>query len=287
MSASIGATPLAEPGSTLDTVDQLLRDPKATLDRIEGGADLTAFAKTMILTIAASAAVFGAAMGSNRLGVQIFFAGIKLPMVVLFTAVICAPALSALNASLDRKADIRRDLALVLASLALGSLVLAALAPVVLLAITQHLQYQAIALLVVACAATGGTVGVSLLLRGLFRERRAAPVAFALMSVYALIGSQMTWTLRPWILRPRTPGVPFVREIDGSLLDAVKRSWDSSWGYYPEDRGYEIRRANPDGEDSGVQEEGWPAVHVTPMPDTRAQIDGADLQDLSALESRR
>src|SRR5437868_11946416 len=122
------------PSAVLETVDELLRDRKATLVRIHEGDDLAAFARAMIATIAAGAGAFGGAMGAWRGGPQILLAGVKLPLVILLTAALCAPATSALNAAMDRRADLRRDLALVLASLALGALVLAALAPVILLA---------------------------------------------------------------------------------------------------------------------------------------------------------
>lgn len=226
----------ADPRSALDTVDALLRDRRGILDRIRDGRDLGLLARASIVTIAACTAAFGAAMGAHRGGLQIAFAAVKLPMAVLFTAAVCAPALTALNAAFDRQADARRDLALVLVALALGSLVLSALAPVVLLGVTVEMGYHANALLVVACCGLAGSFGVVLLLRGLVREWRGAiPVALALASLFGAVGSQMTWTLRPWLLRPATQGVPFVRSLEGTFLDAVSTSIDSARGVYEED----------------------------------------------------
>jgi methyl-accepting chemotaxis protein len=102
------------------------------LARIRAGEDLAALARPLIVTIALGGAVFGAALGAYRGGLQVLYAAIKLPLATLLTAAICAPTLTALNAALGRAACIRRDFALVLAVLARGALVVAAEAPVVL-----------------------------------------------------------------------------------------------------------------------------------------------------------
>ena len=223
---------------TLSTIDALLRDRGAILRRIRDGEDLAGLARAMILTVAASAAAFGAAMGAFRGGQQVAYAAIKLPLVVLLTAAVCAPALTAINSALDRRADARRDLARVLVALALGSLVLSAQAPLVLLAVTLGVSYHAITLLVVVCCVMGGLAGVALLVAGLHEERpRAAWVSVTLLALFALVGSQMSWTLRPWVLRPRTEGVPFVRALEGSLLESILTAADSARGVYRSDAG--------------------------------------------------
>ena len=47
-----------------------------------------------------------------------------------------------------------------------------------------------------------------------------------------IAGMQMTWTLRPYVVRPRTEDVPFLRAREGSFLDSVSRSIDSARGIY-------------------------------------------------------
>ena len=230
------ASSLDRPPRSLVAVDLLLRYSGAILARIRDGNDLAGLARTMILTIFAGGAVFGACLGAYRGGAQVLFAAVKLPLVVLLTAAICAPALSAINAGLCRTASMRRDLALVLAALARGSLVLAALAPVLLLAVSVHASYHTLVLLTVACCAVGGLVGLTLLVRGLADERRAAGAAcLALLSVFIMVGAQMSWTLRPYLVRPRTPAAPFVRGVESSFLEAVATSVDSARGIYHRD----------------------------------------------------
>lgn len=221
-------------GGILDAIDLLLRDRDATRARIRDGGDLAGFARAMIATIAGGAGAFGGAMGAWRGGPQILLAGVKLPLVILLTAALCAPATTALNAAMDRRADLRRDLALVLASLALGSLVLAALAPVILLADTMHAGYHALILAVVGCCMLGGLAGMSFFVRGLAAERQGmVPVMATLTMIFALVGSQMAWSGRPWVTRPRTTGVVLLRAVDDqSLLESVGRSINSALGNY-------------------------------------------------------
>jgi hypothetical protein len=231
--AVVDTLELPRPPRSLQAVDLLLRCSGAILARIRDGNDLAGLARIMILTIFACGAVFGASLGAYRGGLQVVFAAVKLPLVVLLTAAICAPALTAINSGLNRPASLRRDLALVLAALARGSLVLAALAPVLLLAVSLHASYHALVLLTVGCCAVGGIVGLVLLVRGLAHERRASGAAcLALLAVFVMVGAQMSWTLRPYLVRPRTPAAPFVRGVESSFLEAVATSVDSARGVY-------------------------------------------------------
>jgi uncharacterized integral membrane protein len=233
MSAIAETLDTPRPPRSLVAVDLLLRYSGAILARIRDGDDLAGLARTMILTIFACGAVFGACLGAYRGGLQVLFGAVKLPLVVLLTAAICAPALSAINAGLCRTASLRRDLALVLVALARGSLVLAAMAPVILLGVTLHASYHVLVLLTVGCCAVGGLVGLTLLVRGLADERRGAAAAcLALLAVFVMVGAQMSWTLRPYLVRPRTPAAPFVRGVESSFLEAVATSLDSARGFY-------------------------------------------------------
>jgi len=95
MIAAVDATPAPAPAPrpALAMIDLLLRDREAMLARIRQGADLAAIMRTMIATIAVTMAIVGAALGSYRGGVQIAYAAVKLPIVLLGTAALSAPAL--------------------------------------------------------------------------------------------------------------------------------------------------------------------------------------------------
>jgi hypothetical protein len=233
--------PEAGAGSLAGTIDALLRDRAAIYDRIARDDDLASLVRAMMLTIVAGAGVFGAALGAHRGGLQIAYAAAKFPLALLLTAAVCAPTLSAVNSALGRASNLRRDLALVLSSLAVTALVLAAAAPIMILGAPigltdseRVLAYHDMALLMAAACAAAGAAGLAMLWRGLGRvERRGRlPAASILLVAFALVGAQMAWTLRPYLLRPRTPEVVFVRSLEGSLLDAVRQTTDSARGRY-------------------------------------------------------
>jgi hypothetical protein len=97
--------PIGSPSSaSLGLIDQLLRDRDGMIARIRKGAELATIMRTMIATIAICCAMVGAALGSYRGGVQIGYAAIKLPLVLLGTAALSAPALTAIGAACGRRA---------------------------------------------------------------------------------------------------------------------------------------------------------------------------------------
>jgi hypothetical protein len=222
------------PEGSLGVIDLLLRDRDTFHQHLERSTDLASIARALLLTVIAGCAVFGAAMGANRGGLQLAFAAVKLPLVVLLTAGFCGPALTGLLRAVKAESIFARDLLLVLSALALGSMVLAALAPVVVLAELAGVAYHGLIMLIVSCCAIAGTAGLSLFVGGLRRRNTSGigiVVPLALL-VFALVGTQMAWTFRPYVLRPRTEEVPFIRAIEGGFLDAVSRTTDSARGIY-------------------------------------------------------
>jgi hypothetical protein len=224
----------AAPPRALAAVDRLLRDPASVLERIRRGDGLAELARTLILTVLVACGAFGAAVGAYRGGVQVLYAAVKLPLVALLCAALAAPALTALNAALGRRAHLVGDLALLLAALAMGSLALAAEAPLLLLAATLHFGYHATVLLVFGCCAVAGAAALALFARGLAAAEpgRRVPVIFGVLAVLLMVGSQLAWTFRPYVVRPRTAAPPFMRPLEGSLIESVLQSWNSANGHY-------------------------------------------------------
>jgi len=225
------------PRPALGMIDLLLRDREAMLARIRKGNDVAAIMRTMIATIAVCMAIVGAALGSYRGGVQIAYAAIKLPIVLLGTAALSAPALSAIGAALGRRSRLSADLALVMAALAFGALLLAACTPLIMVGRALELDYHRMILSTVAMFAVAGLAALRMVLRAVALE--AAPgwrtAVAGLCVVFSLVGGQLSWALRPYLVRPRTPEAPFLREVEGSLFDAVTGALRSARGIYTRD----------------------------------------------------
>jgi len=218
-------------------IDQLLRDRDAIAARIAAGKDLMTLTRTMVATIAIATAIVGAALGSYRGGIQIGYAAIKLPLVMIGTAALSAPALTAIGAALGRRSRLTADLALVITSLAYGALLLAACTPLILLGRAIDLTYHQMILATVVMFSVAGVASLRMVTRALAAETgpgRGSAI-LGLCVVFALVGGQLAWSLRPYLLRPRTPEVPFLRYTEGSLFDAVIGAIRSARGIYTRD----------------------------------------------------
>jgi len=222
------------PRPAFELIDLLLRDRRAMLARLRSGTELAAILRTMIATIAIAMAIVGAALGSYRGGIQIGYAAIKLPIVLLGTAALSAPALSAIGAALGRPSRLAADLALVMTALAFGALLLAACTPLILLARAIDLGYHHTILATVALFALAGGAALHLICRGVALEAATGwrTAVAGMCVVFSLVGGQLAWALRPYLVRPRAPEPMFVREVEGSLLDAITGATRSARGIY-------------------------------------------------------
>lgn len=226
-------SPAPEPLQGLALVDALLRDEPALLERIRAG-DVRRAMRTLLLTIALAAGTYGMVLGLFRGGVQVLYAGVKLPLAVLLTASLATPALAAARRAIGKPGGAERDLALVLSALCVGCLVLASLAPVALLAVLMGLDYHRLALLAVSSCLLAGASGVARFWRGLeaASRRERAFLGLTAIAVFLAAGSQMTWTLRPYLVRPKSRTVPFVRTLEGSFLESVSHQAGWATGAY-------------------------------------------------------
>ena len=247
MIGAIETSPMNVPKS-LGTIDLLLRDREAMLAKIRAGTNIAAILKTMVATIAVTMAIVGAALGSYRGGVQIAYAGIKLPLVLLGTAALSAPTLTAIGRALGRRSKLVNDLALVMSALAFGALLLVAGTPLILLGRALDASYHQMILLTVAMFGVAGLAALQLVIHAVSieslvrvdelepdRARGWRTAVFGLCVVFAVVGGQLSWALRPFLVRPRTQDVPFVREMEGSLFDSVTRAFQSARGIYERD----------------------------------------------------
>jgi hypothetical protein len=211
---------------TFANLEQLLRERGELVARIDAASGRRTIARDLLLIVVAGGACFGAAIGSYHGGEQIAYAALKLPMLLLLTAALCVPALTAFNFALDRPASLARDSALALACLALGSLVLLAVAPLLLLAKAMDVGYHLTILMTFACCATAGGASLGMLLLSMRRSfaPRATFAALSLCLVFVLVGGQVTWILRPYLVRSRTEGIPLFRPLERGAYESAWRS---------------------------------------------------------------
>lgn len=223
------AAPAALPPGAIARLELLLRDPAAflaALDRVEASphadAAAAALARALVGAVAVGAGLFGVVVGAHRGGLQVIFCAVKVPLILLVTLVVCAAPFLAFAHAARLPLTARAVITLALASSARFALVLLGLAPFVWLMEGWSLGYHRVILAVVAVCAAAGVAAGRVLFSGLARFGGAGTrVGLAFVAVFGLVGAQTSWILRPFVLRPRTEGVPFVRALEGDFLDAL------------------------------------------------------------------
>jgi hypothetical protein len=227
---------LVSPSHPLHVLDRLLRAPAAFMHALESRHAQLEATRTAFLTVLVCGAIFGGAVGFYRGGMQTLYAAVKFPAVLLLTVALVTPLLSALKVALGAPLELGKDTALLLSAVAMSSVVMAAASPLIVLAYSFHIAYHEAVLLVVGCGTAGGLCGVFCVLRGLdsFAHAQRLTLVFTMLVAFTMVGTQMAWTARPFLLRPRAPAPVFMRASEGSFLESVTASIRSAQGDYPQ-----------------------------------------------------
>ncbi len=212
---------------------RLLRSPgeiaKACRD---DDTDVTAIASFSLGATILGAAAFGGVVGSFRGGHQIVYGAAKVPIAILATLCLAAPAFHAIAAVLGRPWPMRSIIALALAAAGRSSLVLLAFAPALWLVYDFGMGYHSAAVCASIAYAIAGIAALSVLVRGLGDGPGRFTTALAFMAVFFMVGGQTAWILRPYLVRPRTTSIPFLRDREGSFIESVATSLASANGLY-------------------------------------------------------
>lgn len=195
-------------------------------------SDVRSIASFSLAATILGAAAFGGVVGSFRGGQQIIFGAAKVPIAVLATLCLAAPALHAIAAVLGRPWPLRSIIALSLAAAGRSSLVLLAFAPALWLVYDLGMGYHSAALCASLAYAIAGFAALSVLVRGLGEGPGRITTALGFIAVFFMVGGQTAWILRPYLVRPRTTSIPFLRDREGSFVESVVMSLASANGRY-------------------------------------------------------
>lgn len=201
----------------------------------------------MVITLGA---FYGACMGVwallriDHVGpLQVVSAAVKVPALFLLTLVVTGPSLIVFSALCRSRLTSHQTLALLLTSTAAITAVLASLGPVTVFFTVSTTSHTFIQLLNVVVFAISGAVGLSFLraaAKTMFAEDEPSPgtdseattrkrlgfprpprlVFVVWLVIYAVVGAQMGWILRPFIGTPHLPWELF-RGTESNILDGV------------------------------------------------------------------
>jgi hypothetical protein len=194
----------------------------------------------MFLSCLVFLAIYGLVMGAAHSPQQAVASVVKLPILFLATLLICAPSLHFFNILFGSKQTISQTLALILTAISTTSVLLFSLAPITFFFLISTTQYSFFKLLNVVFFAISGILGIVFLRQGLeivteredeaegIKTRRLIFIIWVL--IYGFVGSQMAWTLSPFL---GEPGLPFIliAQHTGSFYSDIINSIGTLLGF--------------------------------------------------------
>ncbi len=190
--------------------------------------------------IVCGAGLFGAAIGCWRAPLQGLYSAIKFPLVVLLAALGNALLNSMLAPLLGLNLNLRQTLLAVLMSFTIAAAILGAFSPLMFfvvwntpplepgasISVTAHSFILLTQVGIIALAGIAANVRLLQLLQHLSGSVSVARrVVFAWLAVNLLLGSQLSWNLRPFVGSPFLP-IEFLRgdAFAGSFFESVFRA---------------------------------------------------------------
>ncbi len=200
----------------LTIIETIIRSREAFFFEIREGKHIGEKIQSMLIASFVFLSMYGVIMGLNHSLPQAIVSLVKLPILFLLTLIICTPSLHFFNILFGSKQSMSQTFALTLTAIATTSVVLFSFAPITLFFLLTTEQYNFFKLLNVIFFGLGGVFGVIFLRHGMhivtedegedgIKTRRL--IFYLWMFLYAFVGSQMAWTLSPFI---GMPGEPFV-----------------------------------------------------------------------------
>ena len=223
----------------LSIIEAMLRNRFRFFGEVRDGVALPAKIRALATFSAACFALYGAVIGSDHSWQQALSSAVKLPVLFLVTLLVCLPTLHFFNVLFGSSLSLRQNFALLLTAIAVTAVVVVAFAPVVLFFMITTNQYQFFKLLNVGVFAIAGLVGVNYLSQAMRMtvavDRSGARARLNLMRVwivlYAFVGSQLAWTLRPFF-GARTLPFELFRDLGGNFYANITASIGELLGFY-------------------------------------------------------
>jgi hypothetical protein len=241
MKGSALSTPKAtRPFSAQDfgIIEKILRNRYDFFTEIREGIELREKMKAMLVSSVCFFALYGAVMGSTHSLWQTLSSGVKLPILFVATLFVCVPSLYFFSLLFGSNQSLNQNITVILTAITVTSVLLLSCAPITLFFLLTTSQYQFFKLLNVTIFSVSGLMGIVFLYQGMkvvsgpevegTSTRRWVLIMW--MFVYAFVGSQMAWTIRPFIGAPDTTFELF-RQLGGNFYTNVLYSIGEILGY--------------------------------------------------------
>jgi len=241
-------------------VETILRDREAFFAEIRNRIGLSHKNLAMLMSSIIFLSMYGLVMGFSHGLLQAASSAIKLPFLFIVTLMICTPSLHFFNLFFGSRQTLGQTMALVLTAMTTTSVILVSFSPVTFFFLTTTGEYMFFKLLNVAFFGIAGVMGIYFLRQGIRAmesgeeevdildeedELKQKPsintvkeddgkqtrslIFMVWVILYGFVGTQMAWTLRPFVGYPETEFVLF-RQIGGNFYSDVFTSLGSLLG---------------------------------------------------------
>ncbi len=181
-----------------------------------------------LVTLLALTIFYGVIVGSYSSAPQAVSAGIKLPVLFLATFLICFPAFFVVQILFGSRLRLLQVIVLVTSALALTAILLAAFVPIVAFFLITGSNYYFLELLHITVVLLAGLFGMYALHDGLtlvceqhgVYPRKAMNIMRVWAFIFAFVGIQMAWNLRPFLGDRNQPFQVF-RHYEGNFYAAI------------------------------------------------------------------
>lgn len=209
-------------------LSQLLSDREQFFAEVTEGGALGKKLAHAFWTLVGLTAIYGAAAGAYAGPAQGLSAAIKLPVLFVGTLAICYPGFFVIQILVGSRLRFTQVLALVMGALALTAILLAAIIPITVFFLLTGANYYFLELLHVVIVLGAGLAGMAALHEGLayacekrgVYPRKAMTIMKVWAVLFAFVGVQMAWNLRPFV---GDRGQPFqvFRRYEGNFYTGV------------------------------------------------------------------
>jgi hypothetical protein len=217
-------------------VEAIFRNRFGFFAEIRDGEKLPEKIRAMLISGLVFVGLYGAAMGATHSLLQSISSLVKLPVLFFATLTICTPSLYIFNLLFGSKQTLLQNITLILTGMTVTAVLLFGFAPIVLFFLMTSSQYEFFKLLNVVFFTIAGFTGVFFLGVGMqsvtsayakpddsAEGKRIRRIIFALWVVlYGFVGSQMAWTLAPFIGAPREPFIVFAQSGGNFYADVLQ-----------------------------------------------------------------
>ncbi|MFN0059999.1 MAG: hypothetical protein ACKVX7_16190 [Planctomycetota bacterium] len=191
-----------------------------TLGALGRGVGVTLGVWPLVIMVLILGPVYGAFMGSYEFETvvrlkMLWYSAIKVPLLIFATSLVCLPGFFVFNTVAGLRTEFSASLRAILAGQAALAAALAALGPLTRVIYSSGVAYQSALLVNAGMFAAATLVGHRVMMRHyaplIGRDARHRLMVWLWVTLYAFVGIQMGWMLRPFIGAPNVP-VTFFRE---------------------------------------------------------------------------